>query len=242
MGGWFAIKRGALDHEFFAPKGPYSRFEAWVWMIENAPYKDGEVKIKGKMRPVKRGHLYHSIRFMAGKFRWSEKAVRTFINGLEKRGAVEKIGAHLGAHYGAQLRLCNYEEYQSEGHTKGHTKGHKVEQGITIPVGEASVEAPADPVKIIFSEGVKILLEGGVKEAQARSLLGKWRKEYGDAPLIDALGKCQRNGAIQPIEFITGCLKAAKKQAVAQSGERRQTADGKTLEFEQGVGWQEVHA
>lgn len=209
MSGWFAVKRGALEHELFAPKGPFSKFEAWVWMVENAPFKDGEVIIKGKTYPTKRGHLYHSIRFMAGKFRWSEKAVRVFVNGLVEAGVLEKRGAHLGAHFGAQLRLCNYDKYQFEGHTKGHTQGHKEEQSKTIPVG-ANASAPPDLAKLVFDHGIQILVAAGKRQDQARSIIGMWRKDSSDAQLFDAIGKCQREGAVDPVGYIGGILKFTK--------------------------------
>jgi hypothetical protein len=207
-------------------------------MIENAPYKDGTVTIKSKKYPTKRGHLYHSIRFMAGKFRWSEKAVRSFVDGLESLGAVEKIGAHLGAHFGAHLRLCNYEEYQSQGHTKGHTKGHKEEQVTIIPVGGADKSAPSDPSGIIFSQGIRLLMAAGHQERQSRSILGKWRKDHGDAALLAALGRCQREGASDPIAYIQGCFRFQAKKDQPQHGDRKTMPDGTTKVFMDNVtGW-----
>ena len=47
--------------------------------------------------------------------------------------------------------------------------------------------AGADPVKAIFDLGVGILIEAGKKEPQARTLVGKWRKDVGDEKLAPIL-------------------------------------------------------
>jgi len=195
VSGWFAMKRGSLSHPLFAPKGPFSRFEAWVWMVENAAWKDMTVTRGNKSIAVPRGNLHHSIRFMAGKFRWSEKAVRNFIDALVAAGTVEKVGAHLGAHLGAQLRLCNYDKYQFEGHTWGHTQGHKEEQ-ITIPSKEGAPSAPS-----IWDAGLAVLTRRGVPEKQARSALGRWKKHHGEETVLWATRQIERADAAEPISY-----------------------------------------
>lgn len=210
MSGWFAMRRGTLDHEIFAPTGKWSKFEAWVWMVETAPYKDGHATIKGKRYQVKRGHVYHSIRFMSGKFRWSEKAVRVFIDALVKHGAVEKIGAQKGAHFGAQLRLCNYDKYQNVGRTKGRTQGHKEEQINNIPVGKADESASAvveiDSVKsTVWRVGKAYLAKHGVKNSGA--VIGRWLRDATPANLLDAIDAAQRAETQDPVPYITASLK-----------------------------------
>lgn len=61
-----------------------------------------------------------------------------------------------------------------------------------------------DPEKAMFDSGVALLQAGGKSAANARSLLAKWRKDHGTANVITALGKAQREGAIDPASFIEG--------------------------------------
>jgi hypothetical protein len=68
-------------------------------------------------------------------------------------------------------------------------------------------DPPFDPEKVMFDAGLKLLREGGVSEARARPVLGKWKKRYGAEAVLVALGKAQRHGAIEPISFIEGALK-----------------------------------
>lgn len=48
------------------------------------------------------------------------------------------------------------------------------------PDPEGSAGKQPDPLKALFDFGVSVLTASGIKEPQARSLIGKWRKELGD--------------------------------------------------------------
>lgn len=243
--GWFALRRGTLEHEIFAPKGAWTRFEAWVWMIEAAAYRPKTIDIGGKPYTVERGCLCFSQRFLAAKFKWSKKAVTTFLEHLEAHGAI-KIGVAKTGNgtrsKRTQVSLCNYDKYQATGaktDPKGDQKGTKEEQVNNIPVGEASPSG--DPKSIIFGSGLALLQRAGLTERQARGLLGKWCKDHGDAAVIDALGRAQREGAIDPVAFIGGCFRFQAKKAAPSIGDMRVTRTGKRQEFIGGeLGWVNV--
>lgn len=91
------------------------------------------------------------------------------------------------------------------------------DSGANAPGADAPKERPL--VEIVFGPGLRLLTSNGVGEKQARSLLGKWRNQYGDESLLAALGKAQREGALDPVGFVTGCLKA--------SGNMKGKADGR---------------
>lgn len=83
--------------------------------------------------------------------------------------------------------------------------------------------APIDPVKVAFDNGRKLLVAAGVSPAQAGSMVGKWRKDLkDDAALIDVIGRAQREGAVSPIEFIQGIIRARSKPKQAEPGDYRQ--------------------
>jgi uncharacterized protein YdaU (DUF1376 family) len=71
--------------------------------------------------------------------------------------------------------------------------------------------APIDPVAVIFRQGLAFLMAGGVKETPARSLLGKWKKQHGAEAVIVALGKAQREGAMNPAAFIEKALQQGER-------------------------------
>lgn len=71
--------------------------------------------------------------------------------------------------------------------------------------GEA-VAPQADLAKDLFERGVRFLGKHGVKESQARAVIGKWRKDHPDADILSAFMDCAKSGAIDPIPWITARL------------------------------------
>lgn len=73
-----------------------------------------------------------------------------------------------------------------------------------------------DAETVMWRHGKLYLQSQGIKPDKAGALLGKWRKEYGAESVIVALGRAQREGAIDPVSFIEGCFrqKAPDRQPV----------------------------
>lgn len=86
----------------------------------------------------------------------------------------------------------------------------------------ASVAAPSavDLTKAVFDTGIKILMATGLPEKRARSMLGKWRSEYGDGPTIAILSRAEIVRPEVPIEWITRALQAERNRTNGQSAER----------------------
>lgn len=80
-----------------------------------------------------------------------------------------------------------------------------------VPLDKESNGASVDPEKVLFDSGTAYLGSCGVGEAKARPLLGKWKRDHGAGQVIEALSKSKREGAIEPISFIEGCLRAAAR-------------------------------
>jgi hypothetical protein len=143
--GWFKVWRQTFAHTLFA-NDTFSRREAWFDLIGQAAFEGPEI-----------GTLTASLRYLASRWRWSIKAVRCYIQLLEKEGMISrKIGAQVGAQVGAHLTICNYTEYQSIGHTLGHSEGHKDKKrrrkNSTLPK-KVELSASADvPPKLSISE------------------------------------------------------------------------------------------
>ena len=141
--GWIKVWRQIFDHPVVGCRGQvYSRAEAWLDLIAMAAFEP--------TRALKRGELIASRRFLAKRWRWSEKSVRCFLKALETEGMIaRKTGAQVGAHLGAHLSICKYEQYQHRGPTQGPRLGpkDKKEEGRKVNTrARASVpEAPRAP-------------------------------------------------------------------------------------------------
>lgn len=89
------------------------------------------------------------------------------------------------------------------------------EGGKREEVSEANAsgaDAPQiDPVKVLFDEGVKLLVEHDCKPSNARSIIAKWRSEQGDEATRCALDAFRQSASTEPISWITQRFKSVIK-------------------------------
>jgi hypothetical protein len=247
VSGWFALKRGMHDHPLFH-KQPL-RVAAWSWIIATAAYSDTRQDAGGKMVTVKRGQLLTSYRQMSDRTGVPIKTLRLLIGRLQ---AEDAIGTDTGTGR-LLITIRNYDKYQEGGTSKGTGKGtQRAQQGHTKETNEQvttledkssnGADAPIDPVKVMFDSGRKMLTASGRSAVAAGRMLGKWRAEHGTEAVIAALGRAQREGAIDPTAFVESCLrdKASKPRDRPQPGDMRTTADGREMELNPMGEWIEV--
>ncbi len=100
----------------------------------------------------------------------------------------------------------------------------KPEARDSVPSGTGQ---EPDPVKQIFDLGVALLESTGTPAKQARSLLGKWRKERGDGPVLGILIEAKARGISAPVEWIEGrwrSIPAGNNALYAEAAKYRRTA------------------
>jgi hypothetical protein len=110
--GYVLIARGLLEHPRFKPRGPFTQFEAWYWLIESAAYAPRDVTItSGRNRItvcLEPGQLTYSIRYLAKAWRWSDKRVQRFLSALEfDRSLTTQTTTGQTV-----ITLCNWAKYQ----------------------------------------------------------------------------------------------------------------------------------
>ena len=82
--------------------------------------------------------------------------------------------------------------------------------------GGPSETAAADAATVVFNQGRQWLQRAtGKSEDRCRSLLGKWRRDHGDAALIAVLGKAQREGPIDAVQWIEAALRRPARASPA---------------------------
>lgn len=237
MSGWIAIKRGLTQHPIFH-KRP-DRVYVWLWLLETAAYKDTRQDAGGRPVDVRRGQVLTSLRQISEATGVGIKAIRILINLLKSENAIRN---DLGT--GRMLiTICNYEKYQSADGGEGTARaqrGHTKETREQIPT-TSGADAPTDPVKVLFDAGIRILGASGIDGKRARQMIGKWRSAHGDEATIAALGRAQREGAIDPISFVEGCFRfseTAKAKAAPEIGEIRTFPNGMKKQYAgNGTGW-----
>jgi|GEM_PF-2071207 hypothetical protein len=153
--GYIAIARGILDHPIVGARKPFSRLEAWAWLLLEAAWKPRRVhmsndRVHGVLE-LERGQLSHSLRFMADKWGWSVKKLRRFLVWLETDQMITTqtdTGQTL-------ITICKYNDYQLQSaskETQTHTQrdthrahtGHKEEKGNKVIKDNRRESARAD--------------------------------------------------------------------------------------------------
>lgn len=108
------------DHEL-AQGDPACRRWAWIDLCHMARWEDGHRIVGGTAIALRRGELVASFRYLADRWGWSVKKVRTFMTLLVD---VEKLGTVRDTPKGTVYRIVNYERYANPGHSEGHSEEH----------------------------------------------------------------------------------------------------------------------
>lgn len=104
----FAVDRGIWDHDLLVGPEPFSRREAWLWLISEAAWRPHRRRLAGRTIDVRRGQVAASLRFIACKWRWTEPRVRRFLAALISDQMIDAT-ADAGV---TVITVCKYKEYQ----------------------------------------------------------------------------------------------------------------------------------
>lgn len=96
---------------------------------------------------------------------------------------------------------------------------------ISSVSNDTGAEAPPDPVKELFDTGVSLLTGAGTPPTKARSVIGKWRKEQGDAQTLAAIVAARDHGITAPVEWITARFRKVGEEEDETAAIRRATIE-----------------
>lgn len=113
MAGFIKLSRKFFSNELWNEARTFSSCEAWLDLIQSARFEatPRKVSVGGREVICNRGQYPASIRFLAKRWKWTERKVRTFLSYLKKEGMItsEVIqGMNM-------ITLCKYDEYNSGG-------------------------------------------------------------------------------------------------------------------------------
>lgn len=106
MSGFFLTTRGITSHPLFKRKP--DRLAVWMWLLDNAAFKDTTQDAKGKIVPVPRGSVCASLRHIADETGVGHQVVRTAL----KRFETEHMVNTKVTHGKSVISLCNYDKHQ----------------------------------------------------------------------------------------------------------------------------------
>ncbi len=217
---YYQMHRGWMDNPAFG-NDPYSRAQAWCWLIENAAWKETRVPVEGGILTLKRGQLAYSLRYLAKAWRWkSDRRVRVFLARLRVDEMVQTLSApktDAGTDAGRTvLTICNYEKYQVPAKTTDAP-----EDAVRTQQGRKEEEVKEDNSRrdgrtvkaIIFGEGKAWLAEKTGKPQQSfGGLINRSLKAHGEDAVLLALVAAQKEDAIDPVAWIEGRFRSQAKE------------------------------
>jgi hypothetical protein len=92
--------RGWMDKAIFRSE-PYSRRDAWVWLIEHANFADAQSEQRGQLRCT--------LRYLAQAWGWDDPKVRRFLSRAQTDAMLTRV-ADAGQ---TVITICNYGLYQA---------------------------------------------------------------------------------------------------------------------------------
>lgn len=108
MAGYIIVERGIFDHPLFASEKPFSKLEAWMWLISNANYQIGTFRNGNTVHQIPRGSIATRYRSLAREWKWSTNRVLRETQTWQKQNMIEtqtEQGYLL-------ITICNYDKYQ----------------------------------------------------------------------------------------------------------------------------------
>lgn len=111
--GRFAVSRAVWKHRELAGE-PFTRREAWLWMVSEAAWRPRVIKIRGLSVTLERGQLAHSTRYMAQVWKWHHSRVRRFISHLLREEMADTATDTVPDTVARILTICNYGKFQFE--------------------------------------------------------------------------------------------------------------------------------
>ena len=132
---YIPINRRIFEHRFWCEGRVFSRFEAWLDILQSARFEDTKQLIGNRLIEVKRGQMLVSLRFLSGRWQWSTKKVNAFLNLLIQDNMITKETPKETGQ--TVITICNYDKYNSTASTEetqrkqeGNTKETPRKQNI----------------------------------------------------------------------------------------------------------------
>ena len=125
---YIPISRRLFEHQLWCEERVFSRFEAWLDILQSARFEDTKQLVGNRLIEVKRGQMLVSLRFLAGRWQWSTKKVNAFLDLLiQDKMITKETPKETGQ---TVLTLCNYDKYnpqREEEETPRKQKGNTLE-------------------------------------------------------------------------------------------------------------------
>lgn len=126
---YIPISRKLFEHQLWCEQRSFSKFEAWLDLLQSARFENGKLLIGCKWVEVKRGQLAASLRYLAQRWNWSVKKVSNFLQLLiNDRMITKETHPATGQ---TLITICNYDNYNAVAEQKQHKREQSGNTGET---------------------------------------------------------------------------------------------------------------
>lgn len=120
MKNFIPINRKLFNHFFWNEKRKFSKFEAWLDLLQLVSFSDNnKLLISGKLCEWDRGQYPISISFLGKRWYWGDKQVRNYLKLLESEQMIDTLKTGKWT----MLTICKYEDYNTQGQADEPQKG-----------------------------------------------------------------------------------------------------------------------
>ena len=112
--GWISIHRQILQCDIWDTDEPYSKRDAWIYLLLKATRQDRTLLIKNHAVELKRGEYCVSERYLATAWKWSRGKVKRYLELLEKLNMIEIKKTEKQATSETVISIVNYSFYQTQ--------------------------------------------------------------------------------------------------------------------------------
>lgn len=210
MSRWFRFYGDALNDRKVQSLPP-ELFKAWVNLLCLACNENGKA---------------FDLAQVAFALRLADSKAQSVVGDLLSRGLLDDTAAGLVPHN------WNSRQYKSDTSNQRVNDHRKRRRNVTrnsdvtppdteqIQISEANAsDAGASARDRLWKEGLPALMALGVKEKQARPMVGRWLKDCGDDEnrLCDLILRARAEAPVEPIAWITAALTKEKKRGTTEN-------------------------
>lgn len=109
---YYRMHRGWMDNPVLDAAEPYTKREAWEWLIANAVWKERQYAVGTSVITLKPGQLATSLRHLADAWKWTKDRARRFLQTLENANMIRVESATEVRQSQTVVTICNYSIYQ----------------------------------------------------------------------------------------------------------------------------------
>lgn len=111
--GYVKIFRSFMDHYLFLSRDPFSKREAWLYLLLYANHDTKTIRLKNAQFTVHRGETIRSLETLATDWKWDKSKVRRFLEMLQKENMINTVNEQKST----RIIISKYDTYQSYGNT-----------------------------------------------------------------------------------------------------------------------------